>query len=954
MAENVINIEKLRDLITRCKSLLEDTELSEDDTRVKLIDRLLKEVLGWDEEYIVRQPSVETKDSIKRPDYWYPKIPRVIVEAKKLSTDLESSNFDQQVLDYAYNRAVNIAILTNFRQFKAWYISSNGEISPFCNINLISDSLDNIETQLKWFQNDNLLSNRVEEEIKRRGIQTGEIDISNELTISINLVRERLNNYLKKEYQKEYSDEYREELTQGVINRLIFIKKIEAEGVEDKKLEPLIRIDSNDIYNKIREVFKFYRQRYDSDIFGKPNEESEVEKLNLKDNIIKEVLEVISHPSNKKLNYNFAAIDVDILGNMYENYLAYVQKRARLSGGKSHKKEQGIYYTPKSIVDYIVQSTLGSIIKDLPFKEVKDLKIIDPACGSGSFLISAISLLNDYYKKHIKDYKSYSPSEKLTLMKNNIYGVDIDEKATEIAKLSIYLKILSLSEQSEIVSYTDLLPELSSNIKVADSLMSDWNKLFPNIKFDVIVMNPPYIGEKGHKEQFRILKTGPLREFYEGKMDIFYFFIHLAIKLCKENGMIGFITTDYYPTATGATKLRTDIKNSTRIIQLVDFSELKVFKSALGQHNMITILTKNKNVNKPANAVIVSKNGIATDKNIMNILSGKDDKTEYKMVKQDELFEGNDNQIRIRGTFSGSNKGIQEILKKMLKDSKRLGGIGGICNVNQGIISGADKVTRVHISKYKLEAKLGQGIFVLSKNEVVKLNLSQKDSKILKPWFKNSDVSKWATRNETNEKIIYADKRKMNLEGNNIKKYLIQFIKVLNNSTSNSPYLHRPRDINFDGPKIVAPQRSKYNTFGYNRVPWYASADVYFITSKENNINLKYILGLLNSKLYYLWLYYEGKRKGSQLELYQVPLSNVPIRLADEKYQAEMIDLVNKAIQLKETLLNYDGKSILSKTTTQANLDSVEDDINNLVYRIFQLNEDQIKTIEETYKDLVN
>lgn len=951
MAENAINIDKLRDLITRSKTLLDDTGLSEDDTRAKLIDPLLKDVLGWNEEYIVRQPSVETKDSIKRPDYWYPKIPKVIVEAKKLSTDSESSNFDQQVLDYAYNRAVNIAILTNFRQFKAWYISSNGEISPFCNINLISDSLDNIETQLKWFQNDNLLSNKLEEEVKRRGIQTGEIDISNELTISINLVREKLNNYLKKEYQNEYSDEKREELTQGIINRLIFIKKIEAEELEDKKLEPLIRIDSDDVYNKLKGIFKFYRQRYDSDIFGRPNEESEVEKLNLKDNIIKDILEAISHPSNKKLNYNFAAIDVDILGNMYENYLAYIQKRARLSGGKSHKKEQGIYYTPKFIVDYIVQNTLGSIIKNLPFQKVKDLKIIDPACGSGSFLISAISLLNDYYKKYIKDYKSYSPSEKLTLMKNNIYGVDIDEKATEIAKLNIYLKILSLSEQGEIVSYTDLLPELSSNIKVADSLMADWNKLFPNINFDVIIMNPPYIGEKGHKEQFRIIKTGPLKEFYEGKMDIFYFFIHLAIKLCKESGIIGFITTDYYPTATGATKLRIDIKNSTRIIQLVDFCELKVFKSALGQHNMITILTKNKNFNKPAKVVIASKDGIATDKEIMNILSGNDDKTEYKMVKQDELFEGNDNQIRLRGTFSGSSKGIQEILQKMLKNAKRL---GDISNVNQGIISGADKVTQKHISKYKLETKIGQGIFVLSRDEVAKLNLSQKDSKILKPWFKNSDVSKWVTRNETDEKIIYADKRKMNLEGNNIKKYLIRFMKILNNTTSNSPYLHRPRDINFDGPKIVAPQRSKYNTFGYNEVLWYASADVYFITSKENNIDLKYILGLLNSKLYYLWLYYKGKRKGSQLELYQVPLSNVPIRLADEKDKVEMINLVNKAIRLKENLLNYDGRSMLPKNTIQANLDSVEDDINNLVYKIHQLNKDQIKTVEETYKDLIS
>ncbi len=950
MTENNIDIESLKELISRCKYILANKELSEDDTRAKLIDPLLKEVLGWNEEFIVRQPSVETKDSIKRPDYWYPNIPKVIVEAKKLSTDLESSNFDEQVIDYAYNRAVNIAILTNFRQFKAWYISNDGKTWPFCNLDLLSDSLDEIAVYLKWFQNENLLNNRIEEEVKKRGIQTGEIDISNELTLSINLVREKLNNYLKKEYQTKYSDEEREELTQGIINRLIFIKKIEAEELEDKKLEALIRRDSDNVYKEIKEIFKYYRTKYDSDIFGKIDKESEVEKLNLSNNLIKEVLEAISHPSNKKLNYNFAAIDVDILGEMYENYLAYIQKRARLSGGKSHKKEQGIYYTPKFIVDYIIQNTLGRIIRTISRQKIKDLKIIDPACGSGSFLISAISLLNDYYKNNIKDYKFYSPSQKLMLIKNNIYGVDIDEKAVEIAKLNIYLKILSLSEQTDMTSYTDLLPELSSNIKVADSLMSDWNKLFPNTKFDVIIMNPPYIGEKGHKDLFRKLKTGPLKEFYEGKMDIFYFFIHLAIKISNERALIGFITTDYYPTATGGVKLRTDIKNETRILQLIDLNELKLFKSALGQHNMITILTKNKNDDKPIKLIVTRRKGQSTSDVFYNIVNGNDNETQYRIIKHIDLFEGADNQIRLLGDESSNSKSkLDGIFQKMLKDYKKM---GNICNVNQGIISGADKVTQKHLSKYKVNAELGQGIFVLSDEEIENLNLSNEDSKILKPWFKNSNIFKWATKNETNEKIIYADKRKMNLEGNSIKNYLTQFLKILNNSTSNSPYLHRPRDIQFNGPKIVAPQRSKTNTFGYNEVPWYASADVYFITSKENGINLKYILGLLNSKLYFLWLYYKGKRKGYQLELYQVPLSNVPIKLGSKEEQIEMVNLVDKAIKLKEEFLNQKIKSKLSSKVIKENLSSLEQDINDLVYKIFKLSNEEIKIVEEVYNNL--
>ncbi len=152
------------------------------------------------------------------------------------------------------------------------------------------------------------------------------------------------------------------------------------------------------------------------------------------------------------------------------------------------------------------------------------------------------------------------------------------------------------------------------------------------------------------------------------------------------------------------------------MVQIIDFNEFKVFKSALGQHNMITILTKTKNYNKPAKIIIVKKKGNATLESFYKIINGNDDETEYRNVNQDDLFEGSDNQIRLLGgSTSNSESKLKEIFQKMLKGSKRL---GDICNVNQGIVSGADKVTKKHISKYKIDAKLGQGIFVLSDKEI--------------------------------------------------------------------------------------------------------------------------------------------------------------------------------------------------------------------------------------------
>lgn len=623
MINETINIEKLKELIVRCKRLSDDKGLSEDDTRAKLIDPLLKEVLGWEEEYLVRQPSVETKDSIKRPDYWYPKIPKVIVEAKKLSVDLRLSNFDEQVLEYAYNRAVNIAILTNFRWFKAWYISSNGKISPFCYLDLTSASLDDIETQLKWFSNTCLLTNKIEEEAKRRGMQIGEIDISNELTTSINLVREKINNYLKKEYQTKYSDEEREEFTQGIINRLIFIKKIEAEWLEDKKLESLIRRNSNNIYNKLKEIFKYYREEYDSDIFGKPNEKSEIEKLEINDNVAEEILDVISHPLNKKLNYNFAAIDQDILGNMYENYLAYVQKRAKLIGGKSHKKARGIYYTPKYIVDYILQNTLGEKLKIAKLNEVRKLKILDPACGSGSFLITAVRLLDEYYAKNFRDYGNFSSTQKLNIIKENIFGVDLDEKAIKIAELNIYLTILTLSKNKSLVK-GELLPALHYSLRNGNSIIDDrniagdvafkWEEEFKEILsgggFEVIIGNPPYGAELNGIERKYVEKKF---KYSKNNKNTALIFIEKSLELLNQKGYFGMIVPKSLAFSQLWNKGRQLIKD--HLIKVVDVS--KGFKDVLLEQ-VIIILDKNNKLKSYKIEDFGSINSISIDKNYID------------------------------------------------------------------------------------------------------------------------------------------------------------------------------------------------------------------------------------------------------------------------------------------------------------------------------------------------
>ena len=136
-----------------------------------------------------------------------------------------------------------------------------------------------------------------------------------------------------------------------------------------------------------------------------------------------------------------------------------------------------------------------------------------------------------------------------------------------------------------------------------------------------------------------------------------------------------------------------------------------------------------------------------------------------------------------------------------------------------------------------------------------------------------------------------------------IKKHLSRFESIIKKSSDNAPYLHRPKTANdFVSAKIVAPQRSLYNKFGYNKIPWYASADVYFITNRNNfDINLKYILALLNSKIYYFWLYYKGKRKGEMLELLYQPLTEIPIKIISNEKQQLFIEFIDKILTIAKS-----------------------------------------------------
>jgi type I restriction-modification system DNA methylase subunit len=674
--------------------------------------------------------------------------------------------------------------------------------------------------------------------------------------------------------------------------------------------------------------------------------------------------------------YEQVAIDPEMLGRVFESLLASQIE----STGEQARKAKGAFYTPREIVAHMCRETVRSYLnqkfanapKYLQSVELlidksdqdwskdgsnslrdispeirtgitfalEELRTLDPACGSGAFPLGLLQLLA---KLHLRlDPRLDRYKVKLSILQNNIFGLDIEPMAIEISRLRSWLSLV-VEEQNlksveplpnlefNFVCANSLIPlqeadlftddEIQANLEklrkryfaeanpaVKASIQNDYLKLTnpdliddrsnqlktfnpfdaenpalffdPEIMFgitsgfDVVIGNPPYIGEKGHTQIFEPIRNTELgRRFYQGKMDYFYFFFHMGLDLLKPDGSICLITTNYYVTATFGSKLVEDLKLRSTLKLLLNFNEIKLFESATGQHNLITLLKKGKTSElcKVINVRPQFK-GKVSDSVLSFVLAEEENYVDIASRSQESMYEGS--QIRL---FSGQSSQDNQELNTMAATGLLL---GDFYDVRQGVLTGADKVSKSHLMKYPtLEAKLGEGIFVLTQEEIENLGLDKADLEIVRPYFKNSSIQKYSVDQGKHEWLLYADKKEGSLESRRkLLTHLNKFDQIIQNSSDNSPYLHRPRNFDFESPSIVCPQRSNTNTFGYTPNPFYSSADVYLIgATNKSPFSLLTLTGLLNSKLYFGWLYNRGKRKGEMLELFQVPISSIPL-----------------------------------------------------------------------------
>src|SRR3989338_6410111 len=420
---------------------------AEANTETKLVEPLFK-ALGWNEKDWVKQERVHRGQALGRADYAFRIGEKIVffLEVKKVGIPLDKEA-DRQVISYALSKRIPFAVSTNFERLKIFCVEQENAINQVFSYfaspdEYLSKFHDLIFLSKESFEKDLLLKRAAEEgRLKKR------ISIDKPLLEDLMLIRKIISDDLEKTYSSKYNINEKDEITQRIIDRLIFIRRSEDVGInpEDITLEEIKNFPDNKAYSRLKEIFVRYNDVYNSGLF-KPNFDNDCDIIRLNGGIIKKLIYLLYESRNGDFIYNFDWIDADVLGQVYEQYLGKIlaqtkSGRAKLSDGQAHRKEQGIYYTPNYIVDYIVKNTVGELLKDKKIK-AKDIKILDPACGSGSFLIKAFDYMYNHLadgddSKQLRMDKQGTYTIKTDVLKNNLFGVDLDNKALEITKLNL-------------------------------------------------------------------------------------------------------------------------------------------------------------------------------------------------------------------------------------------------------------------------------------------------------------------------------------------------------------------------------------------------------------------------------------------------------------------------------------------------------------------------------------
>lgn len=876
---------KIEQLMTRFdeqKPSYLDPSYNETQTRRDFIDPFFK-ALGWDidnennyaESYreVIHEYRHKDGKSNRSPDYAF----RLhggknlfFIEAKKPSV-LIKENFEPayQVRRYGWSAKLPISMVTDFQELAIYDCTKKPLITDSAYTARIkyityTDYLKDFDFIWDTFSRDRVLQGGFDRFIKDDSLKKGSSTPDKEFLQSLDSWRTQLAVSICKSNKHLDEDEINF-VVQQIIDRIIFLRI-----AEDRSIEPYGSLQNcikeGNLYNNLFELFAQADSKYNSGLFDF-NKDKISSSIEVENKVLKTIINDLYYPSP----YAFSVMPVEILGTAYEQFLGKQIKvdtahKIKIEEKPAVRKSGGVYYTPQYIVDYIVKNTVGKLVEGKSAKEIEKIKIVDPACGSGSFLLGAYEYLLNYHKDlytkkgtiargtksdTLTPEGNLTTNEKKRILLNNIYGVDIDTNAVEVTKLSLLIKCMegetpaSIAHQMRIF-HDRVLPTLDDNIKSGNSLIDtdyydneldfgdekkikpfNWQKNFPKVfeqgGFDAVIGNPPYV-------QPNILDKASskyLHIHFKANMDLYSIFIERSLSILKNKGQFGFIIPSLFIKGLRYAPLRKIINLRCSNVHIKEYGD-GVFE----------------NVQMPTCVMFFNN-------------SSEDKLVDFFTSKKQKLF----------------NK-ISTIPFEKIAVTRR------------GLEIGKDKLSDKGIK----ECITGSQMERFSIKDV---KFISKD--ILKTFAKNEDIFK-------DSKLIVRE-------------------------TGDRFY----STIDYEG---VLTTRSIYNSKLINK-----------------DYTYEFILGLINSSLFYLY-FKEFIAPDTKVfpKIRIAQLNQLPIPTTPDKRVCDQIE--------KEVKTILASKETLRKTNLQSQSDILkqrinysEEKINKLVYQLYDLTKEEIKTIEESFKN---
>ena len=624
-------------------------------TRIELIDPFF-ECMGWDirnvaghsNEYkdVHVEDTIRIEGSKKAPDYTFTATGRkkFYVEAKKPSVNLKKEICPAyQVRRYAWSSQKAISILTDFQEFAVYDCTKKPKKTDKPNVARImyinhTEYLDNFQKIWDMFSKKSILYGKFDKFTDDLTDKKGNESVDDEFLKDMEKWRELLAIDINHN-NKSLSESKLNFCVQKTIERILFLRICEDKGIEHYgDLKKIIMM--KDVYKHLCEKYKHADEKYNSGLFDFLNDNVTM-NISISDKTLKNIISGLYYPESP---YDFTVLNVEILGSAYERFLGkiikIVKKRIIIEDKPEVKRSNGIFYTPDYIVENIVINTVSKKIKSMTPKQIEKIKILDPACGSGTFLVRAYAYLLKYHleyyiKNTIKNKKRIyqssngnwflKTSERKKILMNNIFGIDVDSQAVEITKLSLLLKVLeneSLDpDQFQKKLKTEkALPNLQNNILCGNTLIGfdirhqiksydviksmnpfDWDakqngfyEIFntENGGFDIIIGNPPYVRvQKMNKTQ-----TDYFEKCYSSASktyDLYMLFVEQCFSKLRKNGVLSYILPSKFFSGTSGEGLRKFIVKNNAMHQLINFKTNQIFKNAV-TYTCILSLQKNK------------------------------------------------------------------------------------------------------------------------------------------------------------------------------------------------------------------------------------------------------------------------------------------------------------------------------------------------------------------------